>query len=214
MTSAVHGTKEVIRFLSNLERRAHGAARRAVGETTRQVQLGIRAEVNSIFRKNAKAGNAIRSVVYDNTQARGTGPGRGFLIDTARLRHRADTAGIVFSKFGSRTRNPGRYTDYLLPYITGQAILPKKGRYLAIPLLPGRRWRKPRPDMNLAPVFTRGQLYLVQHMKRKSVFAFLLLKKITIRRRLRLASVMSRGGRTLTGAVIKEYAALAGEMRR
>jgi len=209
MSSRVLGVDDVIRQLANLERRAHGAARKAVGETTRKVKLGIRREVQSIFRKNARAGNAIRSVVYDNTQApSGPRPGRAVV----RGRHKSDTAGVIFSKFG---RGKGAaYQDYLLPYITGRDILPKKGKYLAVPLLPGKRNRKPTPEMQLQPVRSGGQLFLVKHQKRKSVFMFLLLKKVPIRRRLRLSPLLRNGQRTLTAETIRAYAAMAGEMKR
>lgn len=207
MTSQVLGVDGVIRALANLERRAHGAARRAVGETTRQVQLGLRREVNSIFRKNARAGNAIRSVVYDNrtaTTVRRSGRGRAFAIEGGAA-HRSDAAGLVFSKFG-RGRGAA-YVDYLLPYITGAAILPRTARYLAIPLQPGKANRRPRAEMNLATVASGGRVYLVKKMARKTLFMFLLVPRARVHHRLRLAGLLATGSRTLTAAAIRAYRA-------
>jgi hypothetical protein len=187
MASRVTGQAGIIRGLQNLERRAHGAARKAVGETTRAVQLGIRAEVNSIFRKNRKAGNAIRSVVYANEQSR-------------------RPAGIVFSAFGRR--EGGRWIDYLLPYITGRPIVPRHGKYLAVPLQKGKRNRKPRPDMDLAAVRSGGRLYLVKHSRTRSLFMFVLVKRIPITRRLRAAAALLRGGAKLPAEIIRQYRAL------
>lgn len=205
--SQVLGVDAVIRALANLERRAHGAAKHAVGATTRKVQLELRGEVNAIFRRNARAGNAIRSVVYDNrtaTTVRRSGRGRAFAIEAGLGEgHRSDAAGIVFSKFG-RGRGAA-YVDYLVPYLTGRDILPKTARNLAIPLQPGKRNRKPTADMRLALVKSGGRLFLVRHQGRKSVFMFQLVPRTRVHHRLRLASLLANGSRTLKAAAIRGY---------
>lgn len=186
----VEGDAALIRRYSNAERRLHGAARKAVSATTRRLQLGLRAEVQTIFTRNQRAANAIRSVVYDNSQGFGN-------------HNRADAAGIIFSKFGRR--EGGRFVDFLAPYLTGRNILPRRGKFLAVPLRPGKRNRVPRPEMKLRPVKTRRGLFLVKQTRTRTLFMFLLIPFARIRRRLRLGSLMANGRTVLSSEAIQAY---------
>lgn len=201
-TNYVEGTGRVVQQLDNLARRSRGAAAKAVSETTRRVQLGIRREVNAIFSKNQRAGNAVRSVVYDN--AGNDFSSRG-----------VDARGIIYSKFGRRSGGAlsamtgGGFIDYLGPYLTGRDILPRQGKYLAIPLQPGKRNRRPQPEMKLEPVTTGGRLYLVKKTRSRTLFMFLLVRKSRIRQRLRLAPILRPARMTLSAEMMDGFRAAA-----
>jgi hypothetical protein len=154
-------------------RRAHGA----VGRASRRVQLAVRADVNRIF-KGRRVGNAVRRLVFDNKEH--------------------GSAAIVFSKFGRRVG--GEFVDYLAPYLTGKDIRPKRGRYLAIPLQRGRRNRDPRQVKGkLRPVRIGSRLFLVKTTRAKTLFMFLLLPRVKIRKRLRTRSIVKAElGRMIT----------------
>lgn len=210
ITGRVENQAAVIRMLDNASRRAHGALAKAVGETTRTVQQQIRNEVNSVFgptKRGSPIGNAIRSVVYDNLRnmQRGATRGRPYIVPSSK--HTDDVAGIIFSKFGRR--EGAGFVDYLAPYLTGRAILPQRGRYLAIPLQEGKRNRRPTASMNLQPVKLGSRLFLVKRTRRKTTFMFLLVEKVQVRRRLRIGQLMGGAKGRLTSAIVRNYLAAA-----
>lgn len=165
MTSAITGQVQVIRALDNLERRAHGAARHGVSATTRSAQLRLRGQVNAIFSRNRKAGNAVRSAVYDNGE-------RG-------------VSGVIWSRFGRRAA--GQYVDFLGPYISGRDITPRHGRYLAIAFQRrrgGKNNAKPSQVRGLEPAVVDGRLYLVRRQGKKVTFFFELVQRVKVTKRL------------------------------
>lgn len=122
MASRLVGADKLRQQLEALEQKARRSVTRAVHSSTRALQLKIRADVHAMFPGSRKPGNAIRSVTYP---------------EAGRLSRRP--AGIVFSAFGRR--EAGVFIDYLVPYLTGAHLKPRRGRYLAIPTanVPRRR---------------------------------------------------------------------------
>lgn len=145
---------------------AEEAARKAtfesVSRTSLRVQKAIRGEVGRIFRRNRRAANAVRRLVFDN-EARGS-------------------AAIIFSKFGRR--DGGEFVDFLAPYITGEDIMPRNARFLAVPLQRGRRNRDVSRFKNLEPFEHDGQVFLIRRRGARTTFMFLLLPRVRITKRL------------------------------
>lgn len=170
--AAFEGLGRLKKAIAQAERRTRQAARTAVSDTSRKTQLAIRRDVNAIFSggsfrtkrsKGRRIGNAVRRKMFDNRE-------RG-------------SAALIYSKFGRKAG--GHFVDYLAPYLAGQPIRPRRSRFLAIPLLPGKKNRTPANFPNLVPVQTGGRLFLVRHTRTRSTFMFLLVPRIQIRKRLR-----------------------------
>lgn len=177
--AALLGVRELGRDLDRLERASYQASRKAVDATSRKVQLGVRREVDAIFSggkfslKRGRANriaNTVRRRMYDNG--------------------RDGSASVIYSTFG-RSR-PGGFEDYFGPYITGEDITPRRGKYIAIPLQRGVRNRHPKLVDGLRTVQTGGRLYLVKTTRTRTLFMFLLLPRVKIRKRIDPAAVARR----------------------
>ncbi len=186
------GLKKLDDAVRRAELRTRAAARTAVDETSLKVQKAIRADVDRIFSggtvrlrrgKGRRVSGAVRRKLFDN-RARGT-------------------AALVFSKF-SRREN-GRFVDYLGPYITGKDIRPKRGRYLAVPLQRGKRNSDPKTFKNLHTISVAGRLYLVRSTRTRTTFMFLLLPRVRITRRLRVARIARQGARAMVGRTKRAF---------
>lgn len=164
IVASVEGVARLSQRMKARAEAAQKATKQGVTDATTKVQARVRSDVGSIFGRNRKAQNAIRKAVYDN--------------------RRRGAAGLVYSKFG-RGRGSS-FVDYLGPYLTGAAILPRHARYLAVPLQPGKRNRDPRKVANLRPVRIGGRLFLVRSTRSRTTFYFVLVPRIAITRRLRV----------------------------
>ena len=186
LKATLTGLRNLDRALKRADLRTRAAARTSVAETSLRVQKAIRADVDRIFSggtirlrrgKGRRVSGAIRRALFDNRE-------RG-------------TAALVFSKFGRR--ECGVFVDFLGPYLTGRDIRPRRGRYLAVPLQPGRRNRDPRAFRNLRPVAVAGRLYLVRSTRTRTTFMFLLLPRVRVTRRLKAARTARREARAIGG---------------
>lgn len=191
VAAVLTGLDRLNKKLEKKEKETRRAAHSGVKNITRRVQLRLRRRVNQIFsggtfkrssRKGGKVGNAIRSKVYDN--------------------RRRGSAGLVYSKFGKKSG--GKFIDYLGPYLTGKDILPKKGRFMAIPLQRGKKNRKPENFSDLDVISTGGKLYLIRNTRSRTTFMFLLLRRVKIRHRLRAAKIARREFKRLPGAITRK----------
>lgn len=178
LSVAVLGQQAIRRELERYERKLHDKNLRVVKTGVRQVQIAIRRDVSRIFKKNRRAANAVRSVVYDNGRGRGA-------------------AGLIFSKFGKKSG--GQFVDFLGPYLTGRAIVPRNAKNLAVPLQKGKRNRDPSRFKagELQQISVAGQLYLIKQTRTRTTFMFLLIPKVTIRRRIRPNTHIKRISRVL-----------------
>jgi len=177
------GLKALDKALKRAELRTLAATRESVDRTSRQIQLSLRADVGRIFTKNKRASNAVRRKLFDN-KSRGT-------------------AALVFSKFGRK--EGGQFVDFLGPYITGRDILPKRGRFLVIPLQRGKRNRDPKTFKNLRTVKIAGRLYLVRSTRSRTTFMFLLVPRVRITKRIRAAAIARRKARRMGDEAISAF---------
>jgi hypothetical protein len=190
--SEIRGLRDLDRAFKRLDKNSRQAAKAGVSSSSRRVQLKIRREVNRLFSgsglksrrgKGRKIGNAVRRLVFDNG--------------------RDGSAALIFSKFGRR--EGGRFVDYLGPYLTGQDIKPKRAKFLAIPLQPGKRNKDPAKFKDLDAIEINGRLFLVRHTRSRSLFMFMLIPRIKVRRRLRPARIARRELRRMPEAVRREF---------
>jgi len=158
--------------------------RQAVVAQTEETKRAARALVAAAFtgggRGGSRVANAIRSRVYDNA------PG--------------DVAGLVYSKFGRR--EGGTFQDYLLPHIEGGQLRPRDAKFMAIPF---NRRRRPMeqalaaldtdPKLALVPL-PGGRFMLVRRTRTRTTLLGLLVRRVTMKRRLdprRLREQAQRG---------------------
>jgi hypothetical protein len=148
------------------------AIKRAPGVTIRtlirELQLEIRAEVDRGIGKKRKVGGAIRSKPYDNPDG---------------------AAGIVWSKFG-RGRG-AQFRDYLLPFVLGLTLRPRRSKWLYISLEKGRKARRDRrlivsadPKLKWIPIKDGRVVLLVRQTKTRSTVIAKLVKNVKAPKRL------------------------------
>lgn len=153
----------------------------AIKDSTRALQLAAREEINRRFRGsgrvkggNRRIANAIRSRIFDD------GP--------------FDTAGLVYSKFGRKSR--GQFLDYLAPHVLGATLRPLNSQWLYIPIGGGRSGRQRRlslgDDKRLAFVsIGPGRALLVRRQRGSSKIVALLVKRVRIKPSLNFARLVA-----------------------
>ncbi|HSF94776.1 MAG TPA: hypothetical protein VLA52_07095 [Thermohalobaculum sp.] len=168
----------------------------AVTIVTDQVKRDARAVVNAGFTGsrivgggNRRVANAIRSRVYP----RGDG---GF-------------TGQVWSKFG-RGRAKG-FVDYLLPFVKGATLTPRRSRWLYIPVERGRKARRGRRlsiglNRNLKFVPARGgdKVYLVRQTRTRSTLIAVLVRRVRIPKKLDFERAAAAAAKRLPLALAEE----------
>lgn len=174
--SQLRGTKAALLALERAERRARKSGQRTVDKSSRQIQLAVRRDVNTVF-KGRRVGNAVRRLVYDNG--------------------RRGTAAIIFSKFGRRSR--GQFFDFLAPYLTPGSVTlqPTEAQHMTVPLTRQARRKGARNMRGLEAIEVDGELYLVKRRGQRLTFHFLLARKIVIRKRIRAGLIARREGKQL-----------------
>lgn len=179
----------------------YAGTKKAVGEATDITKRQLRGTINSAFTGsrltkggNRRVANAIRSKTYDDSAE-----GRGF-------------TGFVYSRFG---RGRGEeWVDYLLPHIRGAVITPRRRRWLMIvtpagdTALGNRRTRRSVRNaldklqegdsrIKWIPAKGRKKIYLVRQQKNKTELLAVLVKRVSLRKRLDLAPTIRASGETL-----------------
>lgn len=185
ITATLRGLKRLDRALERAETQTLSAAKAAVNRVSLDVQRAIRRDIDRVFSgsssfrkrrgKGRKVSKALRRKLFDN-KSRGS-------------------AALIFSKFGRRRE--GEFVDFFGPYITGRDITPRRSRFLAIPLQPGRRNRDPGKFKNLETVTVDGDLFLIRSTRTRTTFMFLLIRRAKIRKRLRPARIFRAQARKL-----------------
>lgn len=170
-------------------KRLRTATGKAVRAITREAQLEARQVINQKFRGSARVAggnrrvaNAVRSKIYDDN---------------------GQTTGLIYSKFG-RGRGAG-FVDYLLPYVEGATLRPKKKQWLYVPIEKrGKRGvaARRRPDVDADPklAFVKGKggrVFIIRKTRTRSILVAVLVRELRIGAKFDFDSVERRVERDL-----------------
>ncbi len=163
------------------------AGPRAVKESTNLGKAKARAHVASALGR--RAGYLLTSRVYEN------GPG--------------DAAGLIYSRWKRRGRG-GQPSDVLAAHANGAVIEPRQSKFLYVPLVRGRLSRRERRifqqgagKVDVVPI-GRGRYLVVERRRRgpgKPIA--LLLPRVELRGRLRLAPIYQEAERDLRTRLVR-----------